>query len=347
MTTPALFVALTGVMLSPPPLDTLELGPGTRLEGTITELRDQTLTFANPPLGSLTIPWATVTRLETSLVRTFVFEDLSVRVGTATITESEVRIRTDDGLTVRPRARLLSILPTRPTELDKWRLSADAGTNLNFGNSDQVTYDASTRLVREDAVSRFALAYDGRVGFADDTLNQNRHVGDARLFVFLSKIWFLTPAFATITHDQAQSIRLRLTPGVGGGVHLARSDRLTWELALGLAYQYLERLPGEDGAVEPPNDDLALTPRTSVHWIPFTPVTVDFSWSSNVVLTNPELTHHEGSARVGYPLNSHLNLFTRAVFVRQEQLPNPTDDNPDPVRNDIQLVFGLGLTLGG
>lgn len=338
---------VVAAQIGPPPLDIIELGTGNVLQGTVGEMRDDALRFEAATLGTMHLSWSKITRLETVVDQAWVFEDLEVQVGTATVTQDEVRVRTIEGsLILRPRTELFAILPARPSELSRWRLKIDAGTNLNFGNSDQVSYDAAAAIVREDTVTKLSMSYKGRIGFADDMLNQNRHVGDARISVFLSKNWFLTPAFVTVTHDEAQSIDLRLTPGAGGGYHLFEHETFEWDLSFGVAYQYLDRIPGEDEEDQPPNDDVALTPGVTIMWIPVKGVTFDFAWSSNVVVTNLLLTHHDASARIGIAVNSHFSLFSRAVYVRQEQLPNPTDDNPDPVRNDLQLVFGLGLTLG-
>ncbi|MGB8330986.1 MAG: DUF481 domain-containing protein, partial [Polyangiales bacterium] len=72
------------------------------------------------------------------------------------------------------------------------------GLTLNRGNTDQLTYDINFNTRREDDLTLLDMNYNANFGRTDGVQNVNRHLGELNFKVFVSKRWFLTPAFGQL-----------------------------------------------------------------------------------------------------------------------------------------------------
>jgi hypothetical protein len=309
--------------------DWVQLASGEWLKGEIKRIRDDVLEFDSDKIGMQFIDLADVTRLHSPNVNTYVFDDRISATGLAVITPDKVVVQTEEGAQIFDRSELEGMVEGGEREKDWWSMSLRFGLTLNRGNTDQLTYDILFKVRREDEMTRMDLSYNGTFGRTDGVQNVQRHLGEFDFKVFLSKRWFVTPAFGQLLNDRFQNIKLRATPAAGAGIHIIDTPNVKWDFQTGLGYQYLKYLDTSQVTGDDPQHDVFVPLYTYA----------DFDITDDIDLT--------GKADLAIELTSAIDLNVAFLFLRTEQPAPPADPAAPPIeKNDYQLVVGVSLELG-
>ncbi len=324
--------------------DWVRLASGEWLRGNLERMRDGALSFDSSELKLLTYDWKKVQELHSPRANTYVFTEGDDLVGPAMINEELVTVQTVDGLVIRPRAELLGIIEHTDRERNYWSTVFRFGLTGNAGNTENLTFNAFWALVREDALTRAEITYDGTFGKATGTENANRHLGSGDVDIYVHPIVFIKALTGQLLYDKFQNIRLRATPAAGVGVHLITTNVVNWDFETAPGYQYLSLLDPLAAVENPQNDG---------YWMFRMFADIDFTndiqllldWRTNLVFTTIGNTNHVGSVDLSLRVTSILYFNTSFLYLRTEE-PLPRSDGTVPKQNDYQVVIGVSLRLG-
>jgi hypothetical protein len=327
--------------------DWVQLVSGEWIKGELKRMREESLEFDSDKLGLLTIDLADVAMVHSPRLHAYVFDDRVSATGKAIIVQDQVIVETEQGTQVFPRAELDSIVEGGQRERDWWSMKLRFGLTLNRGNTDQLTYDIVFNTRREDELTLLDLNYNANFGRTNGIQNVNRHLGDLNFKVFISKRWFLTPAFGQLFNDRFQNIRFRATPAAGAGVHIIDAPKVTWDFQTGIGYQFLRYKDDSSVTGSNPQSDVFIPLYTLADFDITGDIDLTLSWLTNLVVTTIGNTNHTGKADLAIELTSALDLDVAFLFLRTEDpAPSPDPAGPPIERNDYQLVVGISLELG-
>lgn len=324
--------------------DWIRLASGEWLRGNLERMRDGVLEFDSSELKLLTYDWKKTRELHSPKVNTYTFTDGTELVGPAMINEEFVIVQTVDGTVIRPRLELSAIIEHTPRERNYWSTVLRFGVSGNAGNARNLTFNTFWQLIREDALTRAELTYDGTFGKADRAEVANRHLGSGNVDIYIHPILYIKALTGQLLYDKFQNIRLRATPAAGIGVNIITTYVVNWDFETAPGYQYLSLLdPG--ATVEDPQSD--------GYWMFRMFADIDFTddiqlvldWRTNLVFTTIGNTNHFGSIDFSVRVTSILFLDTSFLFFRTEQ-PFPRSDGTVPKKNDYQFVVSISLRIG-
>jgi putative salt-induced outer membrane protein YdiY len=324
--------------------DWVRLASGEWLRGNLERMRDGSLSFDSSELKLLTYDWKKVQELHSPRANTYVFTEGDDLVGPAMINEEFVTVQTVDGIVIRPRSELLGIIEHTERERNYWSTVLRLGLTANAGNTENLTFNAFWSLVREDALTRTQITYDGTFGTAARAEVANRHLGGGDVDIYVHPIVFIKALTGQLLYDKFQNIRLRATPAAGLGVHIITTYVVNWDFETAPGYQYLSLL---DPAASVEN------PQSDGYWMFRMFADIDFTddiqllldWRTNLVFTTISNTNHVGSMDFSLRITSILHFNTSFLYLRTEQ-PFPRSDGTVPKKNDYQIVVGISLRLG-
>jgi len=323
--------------------DWMRLTSGEWLKGRLKRMREEEIEFDSDKLDVVTFDWEKVDRLHCPGLNTYVFEDKLDVVGRAVVTADTVVVETADGTESYPRAALLSIVDGAPRERNWWSSQLGAGFSANAGNTDQGSFSGYFQLTRADYRTRSQLRYDGTIGYANGEENVNRHIGNASVRLYISRIWYFWPAASQLLYDKFQNTRFRATPGAGAGAHVFDTSRWKWDLDAGLGYQYLRFLSAAAGVTNPQSDGF-VSVGTWVELEFYADVELELEWRTNFVYTTIGYTNHTGNATFSVGVGDVFDFEVTFTFLRTED-PPPRADGSVPERNDYQLIVGVAFDI--
>ena len=324
----------------------IRLASGEWIKGEIKRMRDDNLEFDSDKLDMLNIDFEDVVLVHSPRIETYVFHDRVSATGKGVIIDDKVIVETDEGTKVFPRSELQSIIEGGEREKDWWWFKLGFGLTLNKGNTDQLTYDSSFDLRREDRLTLLRLSYNATFGRTNGVQNVRRHLVSLDFNVFLSKRWFLTPVWAQFLNDKFQNIRFRAAPATGGGVHIIDAPNVKWDFQTGIGYHFLRYR--YDSAVngENPQNDVFIPLSTYADFDITGDIDLTLRWLTNLVVSTIGNTNHTGKAELGIDLTDLVELDIAFLFLRTED-PAPSPE-PDVTikKDDYQLIVGVSVELG-
>jgi len=329
--------------------DWIRLASGEWLRGNLERMRDGSLEFDSSELKLLTYDWKKVQELHSPRANTYHFTEGDDLVGPAMINEELVVVQTVDGIVTRPRPELLDIIEHTQRERNYWSTVFRLGLTANAGNTENLTFNAFWRLVREDALTRAALTYDSTFGTVGNRISgreevANRHLGGGDVDIYVHPILYIKALTGQLLYDKFQNIRLRATPAAGLGVHIITTYVVNWDFETAPGYQYLSLLDPASTVQDPQNDG---------YWMFRMFADIDFTddiqllldWRTNLVFTTIGNTNHVGSLDFSLRVTSILHFNTSFLYLRTEE-PFPRSDGTVPKKNDYQVVVGVSLRIG-
>jgi putative salt-induced outer membrane protein YdiY len=324
--------------------DWLRLTSGEWLKGKLKRMREEDVEFDSDKLDLVKFSWDKVDQLHSPRVNTYVFDGKVDAVGRAVVTKNRVLVETAEGVETYPRSELLSIVRGEPRERSWWSTRLSAGFSGTAGNTNQGQLNAHFDVRRADQRTRTQLGYDASVGYANNEVTVNRHIGIADVKLFISKRFFFVPFTAEFLNDTFQNYQFRTTPATGAGVHIFDTKKVEWDLGGAMGYQYV-RFFSTAASVDNPQNDGFIGFRTYADFDFTDDVELELEWRTNVVYTSIGLTNHFGSATFSVDVTDILDLETTFNFYRTED-PPPRADGSVPKKNDYEVIVSLALEIG-
>lgn len=310
--------------------------------------------FYSERLGDLTFSLGHVESMHCPNIMSYGFKGKINASGRGIVTKDKVIIETDEGVKTYPRSALVSIVEGEARERNWWSTKLSLGFSANAGNTNQGSLNTQWALLRFDGRTMAGVNYNGSVGYADDSINVNRHlVGfDVSLFLWGER-FYVIPLIGQLLYDEFQNYRLRATPAAGGGVHVFAKRRrkrnhtneFEWDLQSALGYQYASYFSTAAGVSNPQNDGFIMFRTFWKFEFVGDDVTIKIDWRTNLVYTTIGNTNHNGTAAVTVQITDRFDFEPSFLFLRTED-PLPKADGTVPKKNDYQLVVSLAISLG-
>ncbi len=324
--------------------DWIRLTSGEWLKGDLNWMREKEFEFDSDKLDIVTKSWSKVDELHSPQINTYAFEGKIDVMGKAVVTKDSVIIETTEGVKTFPRSELLSIAEGGRRERDWWSTRLSLGFSANAGNTNQGSLTIAWGLQRADQRTLATMSYQGTFGYVNKEQNVNRHLGGVGVKLLIWRRFYVTPAVAYFLYDRFQNLKLRATPGAGGGIHIVDKKKVEWDFGSGLGYQYTQFLSAATGVENPQNDGF-VTLHTYADFDFTDDIELKLDWRTNLVYTAIGNTNHVGNAAFKIDLTAIFYFQTSFLFLRTEN-PPPRADGTMPEQNDYQLVVSIALEIG-
>ena len=332
--------------------DLVFLTNGDQLTGTITQSDREWLRMRTQFLGDVKIQWTAVEEITAEQALYVTATGGQVLVGSVSLADGKLEVQTTPLSKVAiSKAEVDSIRSEEdqanyeaeierlrsPGLWDFWSGSIDGGLNATRGNARTTAFSTSTNVQRETEKDKISIyttsifARDGANGIPETTANTIR--GGTRYDVTLSARLF-TFGFIDLEFDEFQNLDLRNVLGGGLGWKVKKTDRTTFEIFTGAAFNQeffaadLTRRTGE----------IVLGEELSYGLFAGT------SFSQKFVLY-PNLSER-GQYRIQFDSSLATNLargFAWQVTFSERFLSNPL---PTVKKNDILLTTGVRFHFG-
>lgn len=336
----------------PPPdpddFDWIRLTNGEWLKGDITVLRRDSLEFDSDEMDNQKFDWEDIAEVRSPRINSYLFdplveggEDVEV-IGTLLVRGDYVLIRDMEGAEHRfPRARLRTIIPGEPKELNYWSGNVGFGFTSRSGNTDQTEYTGSVNILRRTLDSRFSFDYVGSYGKLEGEQNVNNHRIYTKFDYFMTQRFYWTILGVEAYRDPFQNIDHRLTPATGAGYFIFDEGDLEWEAGGLFGWQYTKYdsvATGEDDS-----DSTGAVIAYSNYEMEVTS-DVDFNLDYRVAFISSDLGEANHHAETGLSVDLGSNLDLNVMFV-WDRVGDPQRDSSGelPEKNDYRFTVGLEL----
>jgi putative salt-induced outer membrane protein YdiY len=235
--------------------DEVYLKNGDHLTGTVKTTKDGKLILETSYSGEIGIALAEIQRVSTDKPVTVQLSDDSQLTGILSATESaEMRIAADADAVPQPVA-MAQIAAISVPEIPglKIRGQANAGLDLNRGNTDQDTYHADAESIFRWPDDRVTLGGSGDLEKSNGDKTKQQATLGGKYDRFLSKQWYLYSGLG-FEHDKFADLTLRTTVSAGSGYQIYETERTNLSIEAGPAYIWEDFDKGKD-------DDYA-----AAHW---------------------------------------------------------------------------------
>ena len=250
----ALLVVICGLFCFDTFADQVVLKNGDRLSGTIIKSDNENLTMKSEFAGEVKIQWPAIEQLSSDRPLYVLLNDGQMIFGTVGSSRGKIEIQTKDAGLVATNKEAIQLLRSEgeqaayvaemerlrnPKLGDLWSGSADAGLSLTKGNSDTLTFALGAQVARTTTRDKigvyFASLFAKNSTTGDSITTANAIRGGLRYDFNLSKRVF---AFGSsdMEYDKFQELDLRLVLGGGLGYKVAKTERTTFDLFAGGAF---------------------------------------------------------------------------------------------------------------
>ena len=325
--------------------DWLRTTSGEWVRGSIDWMRENLLSFDSDEFGELEINMREVAEIHAATVSTYLMDDRTKLIGPAMLTVNKLAVQTADGVVVRSREELWSIVEGGGREIDYWSAAFDVGMALNRGNSNQLDLNLRVGVTREDQRTLTEVVYLLNLGYADRELNVSRHVLPFANRVWLTRMWYVEPIVGQLLSDKFQDIRFRAQPAATAGIRFLNiPSKALWDLAIGFGYQYLRLFEPFAGIENPQHDGLTRF-QTRARFDLTPDIALVLRWVTNLTFTDVGNTNHTGFSEFLFEVTNVIYLQASFLYLRTER-PEPRFDGSLPSKNDFFLTLGISLQLG-
>ena len=339
------FYTLTHAWEPPPPspdgFDWIQLTSGEWLKGELKVLYRDKLEFDSDKLDLQTFDWEDVKLIRGHQRFSVRFQGPFTVNGFLEVTENKVFITVGDDRKEYDRHQLLSIALGEPKEINYCSAKISLGLNVSKGNTDQVQYNSKWNIQRRTSASRFALDYLGNFTRSDneDTVDNQRL--STYFDWFRTRKYFFRLIFGEHYRDPFQNIQNRITVGAGIGYNLIDTEKVTWDITAGPAYQstrFSSVEPGQSSSESTPALVAGISYENELtSWL-------DLIGRYSFSIVNEEsgsYTHH-AIATLETEITDLLDFDISLVWDRTQD-PRARTDGSVPKQDDFQTTFGIGV----
>jgi hypothetical protein len=268
---------------------------------------------------------------------TFRFEGRRIVWGAAEMRKGVIKVRTSDGVREFPRNEIVSITQgAQDAEFGHWSALIAIGTGLRRGNTKQADFSGRGNIMRETALTRWSIEYDGAFSRVDGNTATNTHRAWTGLDFFVTRRFYVTIPFVQFFKDQNQRIDQQYTPGIGIGYELLRNDWIETDTTLGGGVQHTRFDTGNtdlDAAFIFSIETELDLPR-DVEW--------DSSYSLQLVPTDFGKTNHHVKSVLSFEIWDPLDLDFVFNWDRVES-PESQSGQSKPKSDDYRLSIEIAI----
>jgi putative salt-induced outer membrane protein YdiY len=228
---------------------------GDRLTGTVKTTKDGKVILVTTYSGEIGIALADIQRITTDKPVSVTLDDETQLTGILSSPDgAEMRIAADVDQAAQPieMGRIASVAVPQVPGL-KIKGQANAGLDMNRGNTDQDTYHVDAESIFRWPDDRVTLGGSGDLEKSNGDKTKQQATLGGKYDRFLSKQWYLYSGLG-FEHDKFADLTLRTTVSAGSGYQIYETDRTNLSIEAGPAYIWEDFDKGED-------DDYA-----AAHW---------------------------------------------------------------------------------
>lgn len=226
------------LLLLAPPLaaDQVHLANGDRVSGTVTTLRDGTLSVETAYAGTVEIDWSQIAGVTTDGAVAVVLADGSRLRGTLSGEDGELRLTPEerDGAVSFAVADVAAVNPPQEPAV-RTRGGVSVALTATSGNTESDRTYVEGELVAQTGGNRTTLKAQLHEAEEDGRETASKSFASLGYDQFMGERWYLT-ANASGAEDEFQDLKLRTTLGLGGGYRFADREAFRLSAELGASY---------------------------------------------------------------------------------------------------------------
>lgn len=320
--------------------DWIQLNSKEWLKGEIIALYDDSVEIDSDELGILKIDFEDIKHIRTAQIMQVRFLGGHYHKGKMLVDGDTVKILDGSG-TEFHRDQVLTVIAGEEKEINYWSFKATIGANFRAGNTDQIEYNGKVNIMRRTVDNRFIFDYIGNYLETDNVESTNNHRVTAGWDKFITDRFFVTVGFGEYWRDPFQNIEGRYTVGALAGYQFIDNSKTEWSVSAGPAFQRTYFVNVEEG-----KDNVESTPAgvVATHFSQELSDDIDYTLDYRMNWVNHAAgtyTHHLVTG-VEIELTSILDFDVTLVWDRIQN-PKADSDGLVPKRDDIRLMFGLGV----
>jgi putative salt-induced outer membrane protein YdiY len=327
--------------LMPPPGDYswVQLDTKEWLKGEIISLYDETMVFDSDHFGEIHIDLEDIDQVFGRGIFAVTFRDRAPIRGQLNIRGDSIIIEESGDHFEFSRLDLVSITQAAARERDRWSGNISIGLNARSGNTDITEFDVSGGLRRRTPVSRLMLDYIGNTNETEGVRVTDSHRINLSVDRFTGRRIYWRPIAAQYYKDELQNIKHQATTDTGFGVHLMDSQRVEWDLNVGVGGNYLENVSvaagepnGEWSPVGTFSSDLDVE---LTSWLDY-----ELEIGMSFLEEKAGKYQHHVVSTLSSDLVFDLDLDVSLIWDRTE-VPQVAEDGTVPEQDDYRLVISL------
>ena len=327
----------------PTDFDWIRLPSDEWLKGEIVSMYDKKLEFDSDELGILRFDFADIKELRSSRVVQVGRANRKPVIGRLVIDGGTATVISEDGEVAFDRTEILTVIVGTPKEINYWSGHADVGGNVRSGNTDQIDFTARLGAHRRTVKDRIDLDYVGNITRINSEDTSNNHRATLAWDRFVSQRLFVNVAGVEWYRDPFQNIANKWTVTSGLGYQIIDTDRASWSVSAGPAWQSTKWASVEPGD-ESSSSNLAF--RIGTDYDHELTDDIDVYALYDAFFTDEEsgtYTHHIDT---GLEIELIGDLDFNVSWIWDHiQNPRPLEDGTLPEQDDTRLVFGLGWSF--
>lgn len=241
--TPFVFALVVGAVCAPAFSDEIHLGDGSIVRGTVTTIKEGSLTIKTDFAGDLKIPLDKITGVSTDAEQTITLKGGGTYTGRLQYVDGEQQVIEKDDPELLQISTLGEMVPVPPPGAPpvpaNWTGRAELSLNGSEGNSDRINAAGGITTTRTHVKDRLTLYLRGLYEESNGERSQNEVIGGVRYERDLSPRLFAYTRLE-LEYDEFENLDLRSTVGAGLGYFLIRNPRQDLKIRGGLAYEHEE-----------------------------------------------------------------------------------------------------------
>jgi hypothetical protein len=333
----ALALLTSALALAAPKTDVVTLNNGDRITGEIKNLERGKLLLSTDDLGDIEIEWDTVASVRTNQV-------LQVELNSGVVVfgplvegapPGTVLVKGSSSATQLPILNVVRMAPIEKDLLERFKGSISAGYSLLAANQqEQFNFDFNTDYRTPRFLGKFAANITTNSSANDE--NSERALASLELYHLFDERWYAGALLRADRNDEL-GIRERYSWGAGGGRFLIFTNKLQWNVTLGVldTHEIDADSPEKNRSVE------GLL-STSIDWFRFRKPEFDLASELSVL---PNLSE-SGRWRSTYSLAFKWQIYRD--FYWKVQFTGDYDNRPresGAAHTDYSLITSLGSTF--
>ncbi len=331
--------------LSPSPVkyDWVQTKSGEWFKGEIKALYDDDLEFDSDEIGVYTFDFNNVVQIKSYHIISVNIENIASFPGILRLKGDELTIIQGKEKFKFKKTEIVSFAPDGKYEKNFWSAKATLHIDVRSGNTNQYDYSTQVKIQRRTANSRLSFDYLGRITAKDDEETANDHRFNQKYDRYLSRNFFWTPVFSELYTDKYKNIEQQITLGAGLGYTFIDTKKTKWSVSGGPAFLYTKHDTVDDGKeLSSYSPAMALSTMYEIELTKITDIT--YNYALTYADESAGTYKHHMLLTFENELTSWLDLDITGVW-DYILTPETASDGVEPVKNDYQLLIGLGLNF--
>lgn len=310
-------------------------------KGDIKAMYDDELEFDSDEIGLYTFDFEDVKQIKSYHIMSTNIEGIASFDGLLRFKDNNLTIIQGDTTYSFKRAQIVSFAKSGDREINYWSGKITLSFDMRTGNKEQFDYTAKASINRRTDKTRLRLDYLGRISNVDNTETANDHRINEKFDVYLTRNFFVTPLFSEYYQDAFQNIESQYTAGIGLGYTIINDKHLEWDLSGGPAFiktNYIAVAADEDTSSSSASFEISSRVEYEIS------KKSDISFDSKFTFTGKEsgkYKHHMVLV-LENELLTWLDFDITGIWDYTD-IPEKDDLGISPLKDDYQLLFGLGV----